>query len=113
MQGWRTWIRLNDEGGKVHEMPCHHNLDKYLHAYIDQVQRVDGKGWSFCSAIGRTGPLSKNPVRSAGVYRMIARRELNFEGQDPDRLSLVQGHGDHRVPEERGQARDRAAENRP
>lgn len=32
VQGRRTWIRLHEKGGKVHEMPCHHNLDEYLHA---------------------------------------------------------------------------------
>lgn len=25
----------------THEMPCHHNLDGYLHAYIDQAQLVN------------------------------------------------------------------------
>jgi len=32
VQGRRTWIRLQEKGDKVHEMPCHHNLDEYLHA---------------------------------------------------------------------------------
>ena len=77
VQGRRTWIRLNEEGGKVHEMPCRHNLDEYLHAYIGQEQLVDGKGWLFRSAIGRAGQLSKNPMRQVDVYRMIARRALN------------------------------------
>jgi integrase len=76
VQGRRTWIRLHEKGGKVHEMPCHHNLDEYLHAYIDQAQLVDGKGWLFRSAIGRTGALSERPMRQADVYRMIARRAL-------------------------------------
>jgi len=58
-------------------MPCRHNLDEHLHAYIEQAQLVDGKGWLFRSAIGRAGQLSKNPMRQADVYRMIARRALN------------------------------------
>jgi hypothetical protein len=28
-------VRLHEKGGKRHEMPCHHNLDEYLHAYIN------------------------------------------------------------------------------
>jgi len=28
VQGRRTWIRLHEKGGKVHDMPCHHNLDE-------------------------------------------------------------------------------------
>ncbi len=77
VQGRRTWIRLHEKGGKVHEMPCHHNLDEYLHAYIDRAGLVDAKGWLFRSAIGRTGQLSKNPMRQADVYRMIARRAFD------------------------------------
>jgi len=77
VQGRRAWIRLHEKGGKVHEMPCHHNLDEYLHAYIEQAQLVDAKGWLFRSAIGRTGQLSARPMRQADVYRMIARRALS------------------------------------
>ena len=35
MQKRRTWVRLHEKGGKRHEMPCHHNLETYLHAYIE------------------------------------------------------------------------------
>ena len=31
----RLWVRLNEKGGKRHEMPCHHNLEAYLHAYLE------------------------------------------------------------------------------
>src|ERR1700728_3680328 len=34
-QNRRLWVRLNEKGGKQHAMPCHHNLETYLHAYID------------------------------------------------------------------------------
>lgn len=30
----RLWVRLHEKGGKRHEMPCHHNLEEYLTAYI-------------------------------------------------------------------------------
>lgn len=35
VQGRRNWVRLHEKGGKRHEMPCHHNLDSYLHSYIE------------------------------------------------------------------------------
>ncbi|GAN81999.1 tyrosine-type recombinase/integrase [Acidocella aminolytica] len=35
VQRRRLWGRLWKKGGKQHEMPCHHNLETYLHAYID------------------------------------------------------------------------------
>ncbi len=30
VQGRRGWVRLHEKGGKEHEMPTHHNLDRYL-----------------------------------------------------------------------------------
>jgi integrase len=33
-QNRRLWVRLLDMGGKQHAIPCHHNLETYLHAYI-------------------------------------------------------------------------------
>ena len=32
-QGKRWWIRLHEKGGKRHEMPAHHTLEKYLWPY--------------------------------------------------------------------------------
>jgi hypothetical protein len=34
-QNRRLWVRLREKGGKRHEMPCHHNLEEYLAAYLD------------------------------------------------------------------------------
>jgi hypothetical protein len=35
VQGPCTWVRLHEKGGKRHEMPCHHNLEANLHAYME------------------------------------------------------------------------------
>ncbi len=35
-QNRRLWVCLHEKGGKQHAMPCHHNLESYLHAYICQ-----------------------------------------------------------------------------
>lgn len=75
VQGRRTWVRLHEKGGKEHEMPCHHNLDDYLHAYLDQaLPGAEKRDFLFRSAKGRSGVLSDNPMRQADVYRMIGRR---------------------------------------
>jgi integrase len=34
-QNRRLWVRLHEKGGKQHAMPCHHNLETYLHEYLD------------------------------------------------------------------------------
>jgi site-specific recombinase XerD len=33
-QGRRRWIRLHEKGGKEHEVPCHHVLEKYHDEYL-------------------------------------------------------------------------------
>jgi site-specific recombinase XerD len=74
-QGRRTWVRLHEKGGKRHEMPCHHNLDAYLDAYIERAgDKENPKQYLFRTAIARTGTLSARPMSQADVYRMIRRR---------------------------------------
>jgi integrase/recombinase XerD len=34
VQKRRGWVRLHEKGGKVTELPCHHNLDRYLEEWI-------------------------------------------------------------------------------
>ena len=80
VQGRRTWVRLHEKGGKRHEMPCHHNLDEYLQAYIEGAQiGADAKGYLFRTALGRTRQLSERPMSQADVYRMIGRRAKDAE----------------------------------
>ena len=74
VQARRTWVRLHEKGGKQHEMPCHHNLDAWLHAYIDGAQLTDGKGYLFRTVAGRTGQLSVRAMAQADAFRMIGRR---------------------------------------
>ena len=74
IQGRRTWVRLREKGGKQHEMPCHHNLEAWLHEYIECAQLAGAKGYLFPSAAGRTGRLSETPMSQADVFRMVGRR---------------------------------------
>lgn len=56
-------------------MPCHHHLEEYRHAYLQQeALQGDKKGWLFRSAKGRSGELSERPMSQSDVYRMIGRR---------------------------------------
>jgi integrase/recombinase XerC len=75
VQNRRLWVRLHEKGGKRHEMPCHHNLEAYLHAYIDGCGLVgDPKGPLF-RTIGRgTGTLTATFMAQANAYAMIGRR---------------------------------------
>jgi site-specific recombinase XerD len=71
----RLWVRLREKGGKQHEMPCHHDLETYLHAYIEGAGlTADPKGPLF-RTIGRgTGKLTRTPLPQANAYAMIGRR---------------------------------------
>ena len=75
VQNRRLWVRLHEKGGKRHEMPCHHNLEAYLHAYIDGCGlATDPKGPLF-RTIGRgTDALTTTPLPQANAYAMIRRR---------------------------------------
>jgi len=41
--GKRCWVRLHEKGGKRHEVPCHHNAEAYLDAYLDAAGVRDDK----------------------------------------------------------------------
>jgi site-specific recombinase XerC len=62
-QNRRLSVRLREKGGKHHEMPCHHNLEDYLAAYLDGAGlRDDPKGPPVPHDIGRgTGKLTRSP----------------------------------------------------
>jgi site-specific recombinase XerD len=72
-QGRRGWVRLHEKGGKEHEVPCHHSLEKLLDEYI-AASGIAGDP---------NGPLFRTTGRKTGqaqamwqqdVYRMIQRR---------------------------------------
>jgi integrase len=68
-------VRLREKGGKRHAMPCHHNLEEYLIAYLGGAElRGDPKGPLF-RTIGRgTGKLTRTVLPQANAYAMIRRR---------------------------------------
>jgi len=72
-QGRRGWVRLHEKGGKEHEVPCHHTLEKLLDEYIARAG-ITGEA---------DGPLFRTTGRKTGqaqamwqqdAYRMIQRR---------------------------------------
>ena len=74
VQNRRLWVRL-EKGGKRHEMPCHHNLETYLHAYVDGCGLASDPKGALFRTIGRgTSKLTNTPLPQANAYAMIRRR---------------------------------------
>lgn len=80
VQNRRLWVRLHEKGGKRHEMPCHHNLEDYLSAYLDGCAlRDDRKGPLFRTIARGTKRLSDTPLPQANAFQMVRRRALAAE----------------------------------
>ena len=74
LNGRRSWVRLHEKGGKRHEVPCHHNLDEYLHAYITEAGIADATKTPLFRSINRYRQLTDNPITRHDVFYMIKRR---------------------------------------
>ena len=72
VQNRRICIRFHEKGGERHEMPCHHNLDTHLNAYIDGCGLAsDPQGPLFRTI----GPRTRTtPLPQANAYAIIRRR---------------------------------------
>ncbi len=71
----RWWIRLREKGGKVNKMPAHHNLEQYLHDYIEAAGiKEDQDGPLFRSADWHTGALNRSPLHRINAWQMVQRR---------------------------------------
>lgn len=73
VRGKRSWIKLREKGGKVKEIPAHHNLISYLDAYLE-AGIFEGAGPLFRATRGRSGVLSKHGMSRGDALRMIKRR---------------------------------------
>jgi site-specific recombinase XerD len=77
VQGKRTWVRLHEKGGKEHTLPCHHELEDYLDAYMSAAGMNGEKGTPlFRTAFGKTGMLTEKRVHRNDALRMVKRRAL-------------------------------------
>jgi site-specific recombinase XerD len=74
-QNRRLWLRLHEKGGKEHAMPCHHNLETYLHEYLDGAGLAnEPKAFLFQTYSRSSGQLTGNPLPQANAYEMIQLR---------------------------------------
>lgn len=75
VQNRRLWVRLHEKGGKAVDLPCHHNLETYLHAYLDGTSIAgDGDSPLFRTIRRGTAELTRTALPSANAYAMVRRR---------------------------------------
>src|SRR5216684_6155219 len=70
-QNRRLWVRLREKGGRRHAMPCHHNLEEYLTAYLDGAGLRDDPNGPLFRTIGRgtgKGKLTRAVLPQANAY---------------------------------------------
>jgi site-specific recombinase XerD len=72
--GRRYWFRLQEKGGKFHEVPAHHKAEELMDAYLEEAKiAADRKGPLFRS-VDRHRQLTDRPMHRNDVIRMIKRR---------------------------------------
>jgi site-specific recombinase XerD len=74
LNGKRWWIRLNEKGGKRHEVPAHHNAEAYLDAYLEAADISSQKKRPLFRTINKYRRLTDSPMYRSDVLRMIKRR---------------------------------------
>lgn len=74
-QGRRGWVRLHEKGGKEHDVPCHHTLEKYLDEYLAAAGIArEPDGFLFRTTGRKTGVAGR--MHQQDTYRMIQRQVL-------------------------------------
>jgi site-specific recombinase XerD len=72
--GKRSWVRLHEKGGKRHEVPCHHNAEAYLDAYLDAAGIREEKKSPLFRSVDARRRITANPMARTDVLRMVKRR---------------------------------------
>jgi integrase/recombinase XerD len=77
-QGKRWWVRLQEKGGKHHEMPAHHLLEAYLDEYVKMAGIEAEKATPLFRTLGGRGrkQLTADRMTRQDARRMIVRRAL-------------------------------------
>jgi site-specific recombinase XerD len=70
--GTEYTLRFSEKGGKSREIPVRSDLQKILLAYI--LAAGISAGPLFCTALGKTGTLTDNPITAIDICRMMKRR---------------------------------------
>lgn len=72
--GKRWHVRLHEKGGKLHEVPCNHNAEAYIDAYIEAAGIGAARKTPLFRSVNRFRHITENPMHRIDALRMIKRR---------------------------------------
>ena len=91
-------FRFEEKGGKLREIPCRHDLQLFLRAYIDAAGIGEEKnGLLFRSAVRREKKLTLRAVPANDICRMVKRRLKDAGLLFADLAALISCHCGHRL----------------
>lgn len=73
-QGRRGWLRLNEKGGKIHEVPAHHQLEQSLDAYILAAGIGAAQGTPLFRTLNRRRQLTDRRLSRSDALQIVKRR---------------------------------------
>lgn len=71
--GRQYYLRFDEKGGAVRQIPCRHDLQGYIEEYIAAAP-CGPDAPLFRAALGRTPHLSERPLQAKDIHRMVKRR---------------------------------------
>lgn len=72
--GKRWWFRLHEKGGKLHQVPAHHNAEKYLDEWVQAAGLEHNKRGPLFQTLHLEGPCTGKAMTRTDALRMIKRR---------------------------------------
>ena len=75
-QNRRGWVRLHEKGGKVTELPCHHNLEQFLEEWLLRTGLLGEPTAPLFSTMPHGKLTGRHLMAQAEVYQMIRRRAI-------------------------------------
>lgn len=78
-RGKRWWFRLHEKGGKLHEVPVHHNAEAYLDEYISAAGLGEGPTTPLFRSFDRNHRLTDRRIDRREVLAMVKRRARDAE----------------------------------
>lgn len=76
IQKRRGWVRLHEKGGKVNDLPCHHNLEQFLDEWLNASGLSLEPNAPIFPTLRHGKLTGRAPLPQANVHMMIQRRAL-------------------------------------